>query len=401
MPTYTWKGKNKMGKVQEGAVSAESKEAVIALLRRQQIMVSAVTEKGKEIAIPKFGGSGVSQKEIAIFTRQFSVMIDAGLPLVQCLEILGAQQKNRVFQKVLFQVRQDVESGQTLAESLRKHNKVFNDLFCNMIAAGESGGILDTILQRLSAYIEKAVKLKGAVRSAMIYPVAVISIAIGVVVIILWKVIPTFALLFEGLGATLPLPTRITIAASNFLGRYMPVLVLGMGAFAFFVNRYSKTYKGRRHIDAIILKMPVLGDLMRKIAVARFCRTLGTLIQSGVPILEGLEITARTAGNSIIEDAIMATRKSIEEGKTISGPLEETGVFPSMVVQMIAVGEQTGALDTMLSKIADFYEDEVDEAVANLMALLEPVMILFLGTMIGGIVISMYMPMFSLLSKIN
>ncbi len=400
MPTYTWKGKNKMGKVQEGTVSAENKESVIALLRRQQIMVSAVTEKGKELAIPKFGG-GVKQKEIAIFTRQFSVMIDAGLPLVQCLEILGSQQKNRVFQKVLFQVRQDVESGSTLSDSLRKHPKVFNDLFCNMIAAGESGGILDTILQRLSAYIEKAVKLKAAVRSAMIYPVAVITIAIGVVVIILWKVIPTFAMLFEGLGATLPLPTRITIAASNFLGRYMPVIILGMGALAFFLARYYKTYKGRRQIDAFILKLPVLGDLMRKIAVARFCRTLGTLIQSGVPILEGLEITARTSGNSIVEDAIMATRKSIEEGKTIAGPLEETGVFPSMVVQMISVGEQTGALDAMLSKIADFYEDEVDEAVANLMALLEPVMILFLGIMIGGIVISMYMPMFSLIGKIG
>ncbi len=400
MPTYTWKGKNRLGKMQEGTVAAENKEAVIALLRRQQIMVSAVTEKGKEIAVPKFGG-GVSQKEIAIFTRQFSVMIDAGLPLVQCLEILGSQQKNRLFQKVLFQVRQDVESGSTLADSLRKHPKVFSDLFANMIAAGESGGILDTILQRLAAYIEKAVKLKAAVRSAMIYPVAVITIAVGVVVIILWKVIPTFAMLFAGLGATLPLPTRITIAASNFLGRYMIFIVAGMGVGAYFLKQYHKTYKGKRQIDGFILKMPIIGDLMRKIAVARFCRTLGTLIQSGVPILEGLQITARTAGNAIVEDAIMATRKSIEEGKTIAGPLEETKVFPSMVVQMISVGEQTGALDAMLSKIADFYEDEVDEAVENLMALLEPVMILFLGIMIGGIVISMYMPMFSLIGKIS
>jgi len=399
MPTYTWKGKNKMGKMQEGSVTAENKDSVIALLRRQQIMVSAVTEKGKELAVPKMGGS-VRQKEIAIFTRQFSVMIDAGLPLVQCLEILGSQQKNRLFQKVLFQVRQDVESGSTLADSMRKHPKVFSSLFCNMIAAGESGGILDTILQRLAAYIEKNVKLVAAVRSAMIYPVAVITIAVGVVVVILWKVIPTFAMLFEGLGATLPLPTRITIAASNFLGRFMPVLVILGVAAGFATNRYYKTYKGRRQIDQLILKLPVLGDLMRKIAVARFCRTLGTLIQSGVPILEGLEITARTAGNSIVEDAIMATRKSIEQGKTIAGPLEETKVFPSMVVQMISVGEQTGALDTMLSKIADFYEDEVDEAVENLMALLEPVMILFLGIMIGGIVISMYMPMFTLIGKI-
>ncbi len=399
MPTYSWKGKNKMGKMQEGSVAAENKEAVIALLRRQQIMVSAVTEKGKEIAVPKFGG-GVSQKEIAVFTRQFSVMIDAGLPLVQCLEILGAQQKNRLFQKVLFQVRQDVESGSTLADSLRKHPKVFSDLFSNMIAAGESGGILDTILQRLAGYIEKAVKLRGAVRSAMIYPVAVITIAVGVVVVILWKVIPTFAMLFQGLGATLPLPTRIVIAASKFLGRFMPLIVIGLVALGYFLNRYYKTDKGRHQIDALTLKMPVLGELMRKIAVARFCRTLGTLIQSGVPILEGLAITARTAGNAIVEDAIMATRKSIEEGKTIAGPLEETKVFPTMVIQMIGVGEQTGALDAMLSKIADFYEDEVDEAVENLMSLLEPVMILFLGIMIGGIVIAMYMPMFSLIGKI-
>src|SRR5712692_740910 len=277
MPNYTWKGKNKLGKMQEGTVAADSKEAVVAMLRRQQILVTAVTEKGKELAIPKFGG-GVAQKEIAIFTRQFSVMIDAGLPLVQCIEILGSQQKNRVFQKVLFQVRQDVESGSTLADSLRKHPKVFSDLFSNMIAAGESGGILDTILQRLSGYIEKAVKLRGAVRSAMIYPVAVITIAVGVVVVILWKVIPTFAMLFQGLGATLPLPTRIVIAASKFLGRFMPLIVIGLVALGYFLNRYYKTDKGRHQIDALTLKMPVLGELMRKIAVARFCRTLGTLI---------------------------------------------------------------------------------------------------------------------------
>ena len=328
-------------------------------------------------------------------------MIDAGLPLVQCLEILGTQQENRTFQKVLFEVRQDVESGSTLADSLRKHPKVFDDLFCNMIAAGEAGGILDTILQRLSTYIEKRVKLQAAVRSAMIYPAAVITIAVGVVVIILWKVIPTFAALFEGLGAQLPLPTRITIAVSNFLGRYMWLIVLVIGTGVFALLQYHRTHTGKRHIDGILLKLPVLGMLMRKIAVARFCRTLGTLLSSGVPILDGLEITARTAGNSIVEDAIMATRKSIEEGKTIAEPLEETDVFPPMVIQMISVGEQTGALDAMLSKIADFYEDEVDEAVENLMALLEPIMILFLGVMIGGIVISMYMPMFSLIGKIS
>jgi type IV pilus assembly protein PilC len=400
MPSYSWKGKGKGGKIQQGVVAAESKEAVVALLRKQQILVTAVTEKGKEIALPKFGG-GVKQKEIAIFTRQFSVMIDAGLPLVQCLEILGSQQKNRVFQKVLFEVRQDVESGSTLADALRKHPKVFNDLFCNMIAAGEAGGILDTILQRMSAYIEKRVKLQSAVRSAMIYPAAVVTIAVGVVVVILWKVIPTFAALFEGLGAQLPLPTRVTIAISKFLGRYMWLLALLAGAGVFALFQYHKTPKGKRHIDRILLRLPVLGILLRKIAVARFCRTLGTLLTSGVPILDGLEITARTSGNSIVEDAIMATRKSIEEGKTIAQPLEETEVFPAMVIQMISVGEQTGALDAMLSKIADFYEDEVDEAVENLMALLEPAMILFLGVMIGGIVISMYMPMFSLIGKIS
>jgi type IV pilus assembly protein PilC len=270
-----------------------------------------------------------------------------------------------------------------------------------MVAAGEAGGILDTILQRLAAYIEKRVKLQAAVRGAMIYPVAVITIAIGVVTIILWKVIPTFATLFEGLGAALPMPTRVTIAASKFLGRYMPLIVLSIGAITFFLYRYHKTEKGKRQIDAFLLKLPIFGMLLRKVAVARFCRTLSTLLSSGVPILEGLEITAKTSGNSIVHDAIMATRKSIEEGKTIAGPLEETDVFPPMVVQMIAVGEQTGALDSMLSKIADFYEDEVDEAVANLMALLEPVMIVFLGVIIGGIVISMYMPMFDLISKIG
>ncbi len=400
MPNYAWKGRTRAGKAQEGVLVAENKDAAIAMLRKQQITVTAVTEKGKEFALPKMGG-GISQKEIAVFTRQFSVMIDAGLPLVQCLEILGSQQENRVFQKILFEVRQDIEAGATLADSLRKHPKAFDDLYCNMVAAGETGGILDTILQRLSQYIEKIVKLRGAVRSAMVYPVAVIVIAIGVVWVILWKVIPTFATLFAGLGAQLPLPTRITIALSKFIGAWWWMCFLTIGAAAFVVNRYYKTYKGRRQIDAILLKLPVLGNVLRKIAVARFCRTLGTLVSSGVPIMEALEITAKTAGNSVVEDAIMETRKSIEQGKTISEPLKATSVFPSMVVQMVAVGEQTGALETMLNKIADFYEDEVDEATANLLALLEPIMICFLGVVIGGIVISMYMPMFDLINKIG
>ena len=400
MATYQWKGKTRSGQTQEGVLVADNKDAVAVMLRKQQIIVTAIKEKGKEIALPKLGG-GVKQKEIAIFTRQFSVMIDAGLPLVQCLEILATQQANRAFQKTLYQVRGDVEGGASLADALARHPKVFNELFCNMIAAGETGGILDIILQRLSAYIEKAVKLKAAVRSAMIYPSAVITIAVVVVFIILRFVIPTFATLFEGLGAQLPLATRITIWLSRMLGRWGWLAVVLFVALAFSLVAYHRTYRGRRVIDGIMLKMPIIGMILRKIAVARFCRTLGTLTASGVPILEGLSITARTAGNSIVEDAIMATRKSIEEGRSIAEPLKETEVFPSMVVQMISVGEQTGALDAMLQKIADFYEDEVDEAVANLMSLLEPLMIVFLGVIIGGIVVSMYLPMFDLINKIG
>jgi type IV pilus assembly protein PilC len=400
MPNYSWKGRTRAGRVQEGVLVAESKDAAIAALRKQQIIVTAVSERGKEFALPKFGGR-IKAKEIAIFTRQFSVMIDAGLPLVQCLEILGNQQDNKAFQRILFQVRQDVESGATLADSLRKHPKAFDDLFCNMVAAGEAGGILDTILQRLAQYIEKIVKLRSAVRSAMVYPVAVISIAVLVVWVILWKVIPTFASLFEGLGATLPLPTRITIALSRFIGAWWWMMIAAVIGSVFMLHRYHKTHQGRRQIDRLLLRVPVLGSVLRKIAVARFCRTLSTLVSSGVPILEGLEITARTSGNAIVEDAIMATRRSVEEGKSIAEPLKGTDVFPEMVVQMVSVGEQTGALETMLSKIADFYEDEVDEATANLLALLEPVMIVILGVVIGGIVISMYMPMFDLITKIG
>jgi type IV pilus assembly protein PilC len=399
MPTFEWKG-TRAGQMQSGVLNADSKEAANEILRRQRIEAPSIKEKGKEIALPKFGG-GVPPQLIAIFTRQFSVMIDAGLPLVQCLEILASQQENKTFKRALIQIRQDVESGSNLADSMRKHPKIFNDLFTNMVAAGEAGGILDTILQRLSQYIEKSVKLNSQVKSAMIYPVAVISIACIVVAVILWKVIPVFAALFKGLGAELPMPTQIVIALSNFIADYWWLILLVGAGTIYSLRRYHDTYKGKRVLDGIILKMPILGILMRKIAVARFCRTLATLTSSGVPILDGLQITARTAGNSIIEDAIMATRKSVEEGKTISEPLADTDVFPSMVVQMIAVGEQTGALDTMLSKIADFYEDEVDTAVAGLMKLLEPVLIAFLGVAIGGIVIAMYMPMFTLIGQIG
>ena len=399
MPAYVWKGKTRRGVATSGERVADSKDAVIAMLRREQVLVTSIKEKGKEFALPKLG-SGISSKDIAIFTRQFSVMIDAGLPLVQCLEILGTQQENASFQKVLLAVRQDVEGGSSLADAMKKHPQAFDNLYTNMIAAGEAGGILDTILKRLAVYIEKAVKLKSQVKSAMIYPVAVVSIAGLVVGVILWKVIPTFAALFAGLGAQLPLPTRIVIGLSNWLVRLLPFLVVGSIVLAVAVRRYYATHKGRRVIDGLMLKLPVMGQILRKISVARFCRTLATLMSSGVPILDGLEITARTSGNAIVEDAIMVTRKSVEGGQTLAQPLKGTGVFPSMVVQMISVGEQTGALDTMLSKIADFYEDEVDTAVGNLMTLMEPILILFLGTVVGGIVISMYLPIFDLINQL-
>jgi type IV pilus assembly protein PilC len=385
VPAYVWKGKTRDGKVVSGERVADNKEAVMQLLRRDQILVSSVKEKGRELALPKLGG-GVPSKDLAIFTRQFSVMIDAGLPLVQCLEILGSQQENKTFAKILQQTRMDVEGGATLADAMRKHPKAFDDLYTNMIAAGEAGGILDTILKRLATYIEKNVKLKAQVKGAMVYPIAVIGIAGIVIAVILWKVIPTFASMFAGLNAELPLPTRFVIALSNWFVRLLPFIVI---------------YGGRRVVDKAILKAPIFGTLMQKIAVARFCRTLSTLIASGVPILDGLEITARTAGNAIIEDAIMAVRKGVEGGLTLAQPLKETGVFPPMVVQMIGVGEQTGALDAMLTKIADFYEEEVDQAVANLLTLMEPVMILFLGITVGGIIIAMYLPLFDLISKLS
>jgi type IV pilus assembly protein PilC len=400
MPSYEWKGRDRNGNTQSGVLIADSKDAVIAALRRQQIVVTTVKEKGKEIALPRLGG-GIKSKDIAVFTRQFSVMIDAGLPLVQCLDILGQQQENKGFQKVVLQVRQDVEAGASLAESMRKHPQAFDDLYVNMVAAGEAGGILDTILQRLAIYIEKAVKLRTQVRSAMIYPVAVISIAIIVVYIILWKVIPVFASLFQGLGADLPFLTLWVVAASKFIGRFWWLIMIVVAASIIGLRQYYRTETGRYQIDALLLRAPVLGIILRKIAIARFCRTLGTLLSSGVAILESLEITARTSGNAVIEEAILKVRKAVEEGKTLADPLARTEQFPPMVCQMIGVGEQTGAMDTMLSKIADFYEDEVDAAVEGMMKLIEPVMIAFLGIVIGTIVVAMYLPLFTLISKIG
>jgi type IV pilus assembly protein PilC len=401
MPSFAWKGRTRSGQVQEGILLADTRDAAVAVLRRQQIQVTTIREKGKEIKLLPRLPQGIGAKRIAIFTRQFSVMLDAGLPLVQCLEILGEQEENRVFKAVINQVRTDVESGATLADSMRKHPKAFDNLYTNMVAAGEAGGILDVILQRLSTYIEKAVRLNSQVKSALIYPVAIIVIAALVVTIILWKVIPVFAQLFAGLGGELPPLTQIVINASNFLGNYFPLIAILIALGVVALRKWHETPHGRRVLDGLLLKIPVIGMLLRKIAVARFCRTLATLTSSGVPILDGLEITAKTSGNAIIEDAVMAVRKSVEEGKTISEPLAQTKVFPAMVVQMINVGEQTGALDQMLSKIADFYEEEVDTAVAGLMKLIEPVMITILGAIIGTIVAAMYLPLYQVLSKIG
>ncbi len=405
MPNFAYSGRTRAGQNVTGERIADTMDAAVAALRRDQILVTRINaaRPKAEPAAKKLGKTGkkASAKNLAVFTRQFSVMIDAGLPLVQCLDILGTQEEDKNFAAVILQTRTDVESGKSLADAMRKHPKTFDPLFTNMIAAGEAGGILDTILKRLATYLEKAVKLAGQVKSAMIYPIAVILIAGAVVGVILWKVIPTFAQLFAGLGAELPLPTRIVIALSNGLVRFMPFLLAGIAAVVFGIRAYYGTPAGRRVLDGFLLKVPILGLLLRKIAVARFCRTLSTLLASGVSILEALDITARTSGNAVVEDAILKTRKSIERGDTIAAPLKETAVFPAMVVQMIGVGEATGALDTMLSKIADFYEEEVDVAVAGLLTLLEPLMIAFLGGVVGGIVIAMYMPIFGLIAKLT
>jgi len=401
MPVYTYKGTNRSGAAVAGEMNAGSKAELQQLLRRQQITPTRMSEKGKEFNLPTFGG-GVNAKELAIFTRQFSVMIDAGLPLVQCLEILATQQENKTFQKVLTGTRTAVEGGSTLSAAMKQYPKVFDPLYTNMVEAGETGGILDTILQRLSSYIEKNVKLQRAVKSALVYPVGVLTIAAGVIILLLWKVVPIFATLFAGLGVDLPLPTKIVIALSNFVGSIFGLLILvAIAAAVFGIKVWYGTPSGRMAIDSLILKLPVMGILMRKIAVARFTRTLGTLISSGVPILEGLDITAKTSGNAVIEKALTQVRRSLEEGKSLTEPLKESEVFPGMVTQMIAVGEQTGAMDAMLQKIADFYEEEVDAAVKDLLTALEPIMIVFLGLVVGGVVISMYLPLFSLIGKLS
>jgi type IV pilus assembly protein PilC len=400
MPVFTFSGKDASGQKISGERVAPNKQALGQALRRERITPGAIREKGKEFVMPTFGSGKVKVKEIAIFFRQFSVMIDAGLPLVQCLEILAANQENPAFQKTLNGVRTTVEGGATLANAMRGYPKVFDDLTTNMIEAGETGGILDIILQRLATYVEKAVRLKSAVKSALIYPVAVVGIAGLIVAALLKWVVPIFANLFAGLGVALPLPTRIVIGLSGFIGTFWWVIIAAFAGLVFGLKQIRKSPRGRYYFDKVLLHLPVVGSLLRKIAVGRFTRTLGTLITSGVPILEGLAITARTSGNAVLEEALMKVRKAIEEGRTIVDPLRECGVFPNMVTQMIGVGEATGAMDSMLQKIADFYEEEVDAATRDMLAMLEPCIIGLLGVTIGGIVISLYMPLFAMIAKL-
>jgi type IV pilus assembly protein PilC len=383
-------------------MAAGTKEEVIAQLRKRNITATLVTEKAKKGPGKFTFGGGVKDKDIVIFTRQFATMIDAGLPLVQALDILSTQVENKVLSNTLQQVKADVESGATYADALKKHPRVFTELYVNMVAAGEAGGILDTILNRLATYIEKAMKLKKKVKGAMVYPAVVTTIAILVIAIIMIFVIPTFARMFTTLGGTLPLPTRIVINLSNFIagiGGLMALIVIV--AVIVFIIQVRRTEKGKHVIDKLLLRLPIFGMLLNKVAVAKFTRTLGTLVSSGVPILDGLEITAKTSGNKVIEYAIMDVRKGVVSGKTLAEPITKAGVFPPMVTHMIAVGESTGALDAMLSKIADFYDDEVDAAVSNLTAMMEPLLMVFLGGAVGFIVISMYLPIFRLITLIK
>ena len=397
MGKFAWEGTTKSGQSMKGEMEAPNQEAVEAQLRRQGISPGKIKERGKGLDIEiKMFAPKVTTKDIVIFTRQFATMIDAGLPLVQCLDILSKQQDNATFKKNLTQVKEDVESGSTFADALKKHPNAFDTLYVNLVAAGEIGGILDTILNRLAAYIEKAMKLKKQVKSAMTYPMTIVGIAVLVIAVILVFVIPQFQSMFESFGSQLPLPTRIVIWLSDAIQKYIFLIIGGSYAILWILKRIYKTPKGCLFFDALFLKLPVMGILVRKVAVAKFTRTLGTMISSGVPILDGLDIVAKTAGNKIVENAIYKVAQSISEGKTIAEPLEQSGVFPPMVCQMISIGEQSGSIDTMLNKIADFYDDEVDDAVGNLTAMMEPLLMVFLGTAVGGLVIAMYMPIFAM-----
>jgi len=403
MPIFQWKARTRQGSLKKGEIEAMNEAAVMAQLRSQMLLPVTVKEKSKDVSeyLP-FLKQGIKIRELVIFTRQFATMIDAGLPLVQCLQILGDQQPNKTFQTILREVKADVEQGSTFADALRKHPKPYDDLYVNLVQAGEIGGILDTILNRLSVYLEKADALRRKVKGAMVYPSTVLVVAIGVVVLMLVKVIPTFEKMFADFGGELPGPTQVVVSISHFMQDWIAIVigVLVAAFMAFFAAR-RKNLKFRKSTDALALKLPIFGPLLRKVAVARFTRTLGTMIASGVPILDGLDIVARTAGNMIIEEALRKVRSAITEGKTMAEPLAESDVFPGMVTQMIAVGEETGAMETMLAKIADFYDEEVDAAVDALTAMLEPLMMVFLGGTVGGMLIAMYLPIFKIADTIG
>jgi type IV pilus assembly protein PilC len=399
MPTFTYSARSPGGDLTSGQIDLPSREEVIGHLRRQRLIPVAVKAKPREIEISF--GSGVKTREVVIFTRQFATMINSGLPLVQSLTILAEQTENKRFQRIITAVLNDIQAGQTLAESMKRHPAVFTDLYVNMVAAGEAGGILDTILNRLATFLEKNDALVRKIKGAMTYPAVMLLVVIGATTILLWKVVPVFASIFEDAGMALPMPTLVVLMISEFLQSYIHFVFLGILAVAFAIRQFYRTSGGQLAIDRLLLRFPVLGPLIRKSAVSRFTRTLGTLVSSGVSILEGLEITARTAGNRVVHDAVMRSRASIAGGATISEPLKQSGVFPPMVVQMINVGEQTGGLDEMLSKIADFYDDEVDAAVSALTSILEPIMIVVMGVVIGGMVVAMYLPMFDLIQTVQ
>ncbi len=398
MPTFTYTARSSNGDLRSATIDAPSRDDAVAQLRRQRLTIVKVDESK---STPKKSLGSIKMRDIVIFTRQFSTMINAGLPLVQALDILARQSENKALQAVVREVVFDVESGNTVADAMKKHPKAFSDLYTNMVAAGEAGGILDTILNRLAIFMEKNDALVRKVKGAMIYPTVIMCVAALCVVILLWKVIPVFASMFGSVGMTLPLPTRIVIGASGFLNAYWWAIIAGLAGLGYFLKSYYATSSGQLVIDRFLLHVPVLGDVLRKSAVSRFTRTLGTLISSGVSILDGLEITARTSGNRVVQDAIMGSRASIAGGDTIAGPLQKSQVFPPMVISMIAVGEQTGGLDEMLTKIADFYDDEVDAAVSALLSLLEPIMIVFLGVVVGGMIVAMYLPIFDMVNAVK
>ena len=405
MAKFDWEARSKGGNVQKGVMEASNSPQVEAHLKKFGFTGVSVREQGKglnfQIKFPGAGSAKIQTKDLVVFTRQFATMIDSGLPLVQCLDILAGQQQNKTFKEILVNVKESVESGSTFADALAKHPKAFDQLYVNLVAAGEVGGILDTILGRLAAYIEKAMKLKKQVKGAMVYPITIMSIAVVVVGVILIFVIPTFAKMFADFGGELPMPTRMVIALSGFLTKYILVIIAAVFAIKYAIGKYYASAKGKKVIDRLALNAPVVGPLVRKVSVAKFTRTLGTMISSGVPIMDGLEIVAKTAGNKIVEEAIYKVRQSISEGKTIAEPLAESGVFPAMVVSMISVGEATGAMDTMLNKIADFYDDEVDDAVGAMTAMMEPLLMVFLGTTVGGLVVAMYLPIFKLAGAVG